>query len=642
MTDWREKILSKILVEDSRLVVLLDPDNILIDLLIYEQLKKNGFFILSYNDPVSFRLQYESSFRAKWDLGEKTDLRLLIRTSFASKSQIPFDLQQDGKIVKIGFEDIIRYLNRTVVEALGPGYFDALCQVTDGLSGTRLSESKTKELILSKIFDIIPDKIRTPTDLFLVLFRVHYNNIAIPEILTDFIVERLYANEEFKYPIKNLFNRKFFVDFVQENWFCFLKAIDENAPVLIPFDHPSLKPYITTFFIEGYLDPIIVPEYEKLPEWTWTGIIIDQQTDVKRKLTDLLKQIGSDLACIEPTYTAWQKMGWKWSEAIYLKHLAGNLNGERTDPDFEIIHTKIETSFQNWLIPYFRNLPTLSYIPKPVMVHHIPHYIASQHSRQKIALIVFDGMALHQWFILRDVLKKSFELTEDGIFAWVPTLTSISRRAIFSGEKPGNLKTALQDYGSEKRCWKEFWVARGYRNDDIGYVKGITLQESSELEEIQKFSNKKILGMVVNTIDNSLKNPETSTTDLLTSIKRWVDKGLVTKMIQDLKDEGYSIFLTSDHGNVSCRGTGYIQEGILTEEKSLRARVYDNHHLADVAVKKSSDAIRWPDEYLGNTYSVLLSQGLTSFNNNGDMSISHGGISLEEVIVPFIQVVGEK
>jgi len=251
-------------------------------------------------------------------------------------------------------------------------------------------------------------------------------------------------------------------------------------------------------------------------------------------------------------------------------------------------------------------------------------------------------MALHQWFILREVLKKSFELTEDGIFAWVPTLTSISRRAIFSGEKPGNTKAALQDYESEKRYWREFWVARGYRKDDVAYVKGKSLQELSELDEIERLSNKKILGIIINTIDNSLANPETSTNDLLSSIKRWVDKGLITKMIQDLKDEGYSIFLTSDHGNVSCRGTGYIQEGILTEEKSLRARVYDNPHLADVAVKKSSDAIRWPDEYLGNTYSILLSQGLTSFNNNGEMSISHGGISLEEVIVPFIHVVGEK
>jgi hypothetical protein len=121
-------------------------------------------------------------------------------------------------------------------------------------------------------------------------------------------------------------------------------------------------------------------------------------------------------------------------------------------------------------------------------------------------------------------------------------------------------------------------------------------------------------------------------------IKRWADNGLILKLIRILKESGFEIYLTSDHGNVFCKGSGALQEGILTEEKSMRVRIYENAQLAENAKNKVLSAIRWPEENVGSKFSVLLSQGLTAFNNRGETSISHGGISLEEVIVPFIHI----
>lgn len=637
MSDWRNKILSKIEVEDSRLLVILDQDNILADLSIIDQLNSRSFFVLPYTEPVSFRLRYEPLFRMRWDLGEKTS-RLIVPTSFSTKSQLPSDLQQEGSIIKIGFEDIVPSFNRQVIEKLGVGYFDEIYPIHERCTNERLSESKTKQIILSGVFKISSEAIKDSGDLFTILFRIHYNKIVIPDCLVEFIVEKLCISSEFTYPIKDLFHEKFFIEFTQQRWSEFLDAKLNNNPSIIPFENPMIKPYITTFFIERLLTPVEFSAYSRLPEWTWLGIVIEPDSDAKRRLLELLNQVNREIISMDSTYPAWKRMGWKWSEAAYLFYQISRKQQQEIVQQFEETQNSLEIIFSDWILSHFKNLPTLSYLPKPAMVHHIPHYIAANNAKGKIALIVFDGLALHQWFVLRDALTGSYEIEEDGIFAWIPTLTSISRRAIFSGKNPFQLKAALQDYESEKRYWKEFWVEHGYRDDDIAFVKGLSLQESSELEDIQKISNKKVIGVVINTVDNLLKNSEITSSDLQMLIKRWVDNGLIIKMIQSLKESGFEIYLTSDHGNVFCKGAGALQEGILTEEKSLRVRIYENAQLAENAKNKVPSAIQWPDENVGSKFSVLLSQGLTAFNNPGVTSISHGGISLEEVIVPFIHI----
>jgi len=641
MSDWRDKILSKIDVEDSRLIVILDQDNLLADLSIIDQLIDRDFFILPYIDPVSFRLRYEPIFRMKWDQEEKTS-RLIVPTRFSTKSQLPFDLQQEGRIIKIGFEDIVPSFNRQVIEKLGIGYFNEIYPLQEICTNERLSESKTKQIILSGIFKISPENIKESVDLFSMLFRIHYNKIVIPDFLVDFIVEKSCVVSEFSYTIKDFFHEKFFYGYVQRQWSEFLDAKLNNKPSAIPFENSLIKPYIITFFIEGLLTPVEFSAYSRLPEWTWLGIIIEPDSDAKRRLLELLNQVNREIVSLDPTYPAWKRMGWKWSEAAYLFYQMSIKLHQEITQQFEETQNSVEKIFADWLILHFKELPTLSYLPKPALVHHIPHYIAANNSKGKIALIVFDGLALHQWFILRDALIGVFEIEEDDIFAWIPTLTSISRRAIFSGKNPFQLKAALRDFESEKRYWKEFWVEHGYRDDDIAFLKGLSLQESSELDDIQKISNKKVIGVIINTVDNLLKNSEITSSDLQILIKRWVDNGLIIKMIQSLKEHGFEIYLTSDHGNIFCKGAGALQEGILTEEKSLRVRIYENAQLAENSMNKVPTAIRWPDENVGSKFSVLLSRGLTAFNNTGETSISHGGISIEEVIVPFIHIDGEK
>ena len=69
------------------------------------------------------------------------------------------------------------------------------------------------------------------------------------------------------------------------------------------------------------------------------------------------------------------------------------------------------------------------------MVHHIPGCISHRFKSnqcQRAAFILVDGLAIDQWLILKDVLKAQSlkaPIEEDALFAWLPSITSISRQA---------------------------------------------------------------------------------------------------------------------------------------------------------------------------------------------------------------------
>ena len=99
-----------------------------------------------------------------------------------------------------------------------------------------------------------------------------------------------------------------------------------------------------------------------------------------------------------------------------------------------------------------------------------------------------------------------------------------------------------------------------------------------------------------------------------------------------------SIYITADHGNVCATGKGEPKEGVLVEQRGKRSRVYDNPTFVKRAAKAFPESIRWSDEYLTPKYPVLIADGLTAFAREGEKVVAHGGISVEEVLVPFIQV----
>jgi hypothetical protein len=119
-------------------------------------------------------------------------------------------------------------------------------------------------------------------------------------------------------------------------------------------------------------------------------------------------------------------------------------------------------------------------------------------------------------------------------------------------------------------------------------------------------------------------------------VRLWASQGHLHRLLACLHDEGFAVFVTADHGNVTATGLGNPQEGVLVETRGKRARVYDRPEFRDETATKFPESMRWPGYGLPPTYHVLLPRDLKAFTDEGDQIVAHGGIALEEVMVPFV------
>lgn len=639
MSDWREEILENLLQDDRPLIIALDPDALVLEEGIQQAILNRGYDIVSYNDPFSFRIVYESEYRERLERWRDNPVKLIVRFPHDRRGSVPFDLLRDGSCVTVRINDIFPLFSYPVVRLLEPVYYDALYESAKNYRGERMGDAKTREYILKTVFRIAPDEIRDPTDLVSLLCRIHYERKVVPEELVNHCLEiwtRLGIGKE---EIRPLFNRDRFMNYLQSQWVRYINASDTSE---IHFDHQEIRLYVETFFLEGSLKPIEADDPATLPEWATCGIIRDPLADARRHLRNLLSKISESIPGENARYADWKQIARLWAGAIVIRGKLHTSLHRGESEEFDRLHLSIESAFRDWLLAHFKSLPNQPYLPAPVMVHHIPHFIAHELARNggRIALIVIDGMAIDQWLIIKEALGNEFSYREDSVYAWVPTITSISRRSLFAGETPAFIEHTLGGGTDEERLWRRFWSgSSGFERLSVGFSKGHHLINQSEVDELLHDAMPSILGLVVNTIDNLMHRTTMGTPELHSDIRLWLEKSVFPDLLAGLLERGYAVYITADHGNVSAEGVGRLSQGLLVEETSARARLYDRAVFMEQAHSKyPEDSFAWEGDYLGTGHSVLIADALKAFSDPGKEVVSHGGVSIEEVIVPFIRV----
>src|SRR5476649_1240970 len=97
MTDWRDHILNEFTPELSRLTLVADPDGLLTEETVQAGIRKRGFELITFEDPIAFRYAFESQYRSRWDTGQSTELVVALRAESDSLRHLPFDLLKAGR-----------------------------------------------------------------------------------------------------------------------------------------------------------------------------------------------------------------------------------------------------------------------------------------------------------------------------------------------------------------------------------------------------------------------------------------------------------------------------------------------------------------------------------------------------------------
>ena len=683
---WRAPILSHFSPEiaaATRLTIVADPDQLLTEQEILGELQARGFDLVPFDDHVAFRFAYESRYRQIWDRGEMTNLVVVLRSPSGDLDALPFDLLEQARrqerCLSFSVGDLFPRLSPNVVLSLDRSCFDTLFAAQARDDSTRLGVDASKDFVLRHVFGIAPELIRTPASLLQVLLRRHYRGAPFPPELDERLLRLLESGNEWdSWPLAEIVpDRAAFLAFLQERWPYFVRHAAESGddrvaepeagyglrlagPVDLPFGHDDVKVYIDNLFQEGQLSPVEGFSPEQMPElWMRVGVVGVDGDDRAIRFERLLGRLEDEFPADDADHREWIGFAQIWAEWSALRWELQGAGTDASHDSCEALHDRIEVHFEAWMLRNYASLHNLSHFHRPAMVHHIPRHMthsftatgaqgAGSGPPKKYALIVVDGLALDQWVVLRDIamtqVEKEMQIVEDGTFAWVPTLTGVSRQAIFAGAEPLFFESSLGNTAKEPSHWTRFWEEQGAKKVEVGYVREGRGQADEDFltEVLESASHPKMrmLGVVVGKVDEAMHGVPTGSGGLHAMVRQWAQTGAMGKLLGELLQLGYEIILTADHGNIQGRGIGVLKDGSLPEERGVRAHVFGDESLRAKVAENCPAGIAWPQIGLPESWRALLAPGRSAFVAEGKQTLGHGGISMEEVIVPFVKIAG--
>jgi hypothetical protein len=595
---WRDKILEQFVPNISKLSLVSDPDNLLTEEKMAVILRSRGFDILEYNDAIEFRYAYESKYRAIWDEGIETELVVIIHTQQVDLNYLPYDLLETGKKFYLNIAEIFPMFSPYILGVLDKSLFDMLYSFREKYPKNKQSDKFTIDFLLRYVYKIDIDTIDDELDLLKSLLHIHYNNLEIPALYIQRIIELINGKKIFaSLQIEVLLNNKdYFIDYLMEKH----KEIVVNSP----------------------------------------EVQVLQVLNKKEKKIDVLfKHIESENIENYSNYKEWINLSWKYANLSSFVYQNNNTNYIE---QLESIYTKINNLYEKWLTSHYSALITIPSI-SPTMVHHIPHYLAYQYRQNKtrIALIIIDGLALNQWITLRDSLEvKNIQFIEKALFAWIPTLTSVSRQTIFSGKNPYEFENSIDTTEKEEKYWSLFWENNNLEKHCIIYQKGVDTNEKiKEVKDKLTQSKMVIAGLVVNKIDNIMHGMQMGMEGFHNQIKLYGKNDLINELLSELVENNYEVWISSDHGNTECIGRGQPHEASIAKSRGERVRIYKSKDLLESIKDKYPWSEYWNPISLPKNYLPLIAKGNSAFLPEGNSAISHGSISMQETIVPFIKVI---
>jgi hypothetical protein len=348
-------------------------------------------------------------------------------------------------------------------------------------------------------------------------------------------------------------------------------------------------------------------------------------------------------------WAAWTGFARDWAELCSLYYQTDMEVNQAQKETFQRLVHEIDKVFLVWLQNNYAPLGAQR-LPRPHHVHHIPHYLAYLRNMgqiERVVLLVLDGLSLTDWQVIKSVWIKrhtNWEIKTETLLAQVPTITSISRYALISGLRPADFASDIEHCAPEARAWELFWSREGIADMDC---KVSSLSFDRGIDNLPELQDPRVnfWCLIDDTPDKLAHNATLGSVDQQSSLRLWLDPAQdqnsipMEKLIDAYLDRGYSVFIASDHGHVESTGFGQPSEGLLAQTRGKRARIYMDR-LAALRVQNAfADTILWDkDGILPDQMATLMPVGRGAFAPSGEVVVTHGGISIDEAIVPLIQI----
>ncbi len=289
---------------------------------------------------------------------------------------------------------------------------------------------------------------------------------------------------------------------------------------------------------------------------------------------------------------------------------------------------------------------------------------------EKVVLVVLDNFRYDQWRVLSQEIGDQFEIEEDLYFSILPTATQYARNAIFSGLMPEQIAKMFPDLwvDEDEEEGKNLNEApliqtqldRYRKRNTFSYHKVNTSQDADRLmQQISQLEKNDLNVVVFNFIDmlshartesrmvRELANNESAYRSITLS---WFRHSVIADFFKLLAQLDCRVLVTTDHGSIRCTKPVKIV-GDRNTNTNLRYKLGKNlgYNDKDLFVIRDPHKVMLPSPNLSTNYVFATGNSFFAYPNNYNYYVSyykdtfqHGGISLEEIIIPMITMTGKK
>lgn len=344
-------------------------------------------------------------------------------------------------------------------------------------------------------------------------------------------------------------------------------------------------------------------------------------------------------------------------ENIQDNEMAKILEAQKEDANLAFFKF-VERNYYDWL--YTEDRPILSHTAFKELAK--PHLSTDE----KTLLIMVDNLRYDQWKAIEPLFSQYYNVEKEQMYySILPSATQYARNAFFSGLMPSEIEKRFpqqwlndNDEGNKNQFEKEFLEDQikrlGLSDLSLQYYKILNSDyEKKILDDFYQYKNKNLTVIVYNFIDilshaktdNRIVGQMIRDDKTYRSITRnWFENSYLLQIVRKAAAEGMKILLTTDHGTIFVKKPSQVigdrETSTNIRYKMGRKLQYDEKDVfvIDNAEKYFLPRVNVSSKYIFAKEDIFLvyPKNYNHFVNYYKNTYQHGGVSMEEMIIPFV------